>query len=76
MAKVSEPVPRLDEATCVFSENVAAPDKGTPQELLENAHYIVVVPDLKTAAFRFGAGNTGKGTYSGEEQVRRGSASC
>ena len=60
MAKVSEPVQRLDEATAVFSEIMAAPDKGIPQELLENAHCIVIVPDLKTAAFVFGA-KYGKG---------------
>src|SRR5689334_13913206 len=59
-AKVSEPVQRLDEATAVFSEIMAAPDKGIPQELLENAHCIVIVPDLKTAAFVFGA-KYGKG---------------
>jgi lipid-binding SYLF domain-containing protein len=60
MAKVSEPVQRLDEATAVFSEIMGAPDKGIPQELLENAHCIVIVPDLKTAAFVFGA-KYGKG---------------
>lgn len=40
-----------------------APDKGIPQELLENAHCIVIVPDLKTAAFVFGA-KYGKGYLS------------
>jgi lipid-binding SYLF domain-containing protein len=60
MAKVSEPVQRLDEATAVFSEIMSAPDKGIPQDLLENAHCIVIVPDLKTAAFVFGA-KYGKG---------------
>ena len=51
MAKVSEPIQRLNEATAVFSEIMAAPDKGIPQDLLENAHCVVIVPDLKTAAF-------------------------
>src|SRR5207237_1376608 len=37
MAKDREPVKRLDEAAAVFSEVMAAPDKGIPQELLENA---------------------------------------
>ena len=60
MAKVSEPVQRLDEATAVFSEIMGAPDKGIPQELLENAHCIVIVPDLKTGAFIVG-GKYGKG---------------
>ena len=60
LAKPSEPVQRLDEATAVFSEVMAAPDSGIPQELLENAHCIVIVPDLKTGAFFFGA-KYGKG---------------
>src|SRR5450631_3368159 len=60
LAKDNEPVKRLDEAAAVFSEVMAAPDKGIPQELLENAHCIVIVPDLKTAAFMFGA-KYGKG---------------
>ena len=40
-----------------------APDKGIPQELLEKAHCIVIVPDLKTAAFVVG-GKYGKGYLS------------
>jgi lipid-binding SYLF domain-containing protein len=40
-----------------------APDKGIPQDLLEHAHCIVIVPDLKTAAFMFGA-KYGKGYLS------------
>lgn len=63
MAKDNEPVKRLDEAAAVFSEIMAAPDKGIPQELLENAHCIVIVPDLKTAAFVIG-GKYGKGYMS------------
>ena len=63
LAKNNEPVQRLHEAAAVFSEIMAAPDKGIPQELLENAHCIVIVPDLKTAAFVFGA-KYGKGYLS------------
>lgn len=63
MAKDNEPVKRLDEAAAVFSEIMAAPDKGIPQDLLENAHCIVIVPDLKTAAFVIG-GKYGKGYMS------------
>jgi len=59
----SESVNRLDEAAAVFSEIMATPDKGIPQELLENAHCIVIVPGLKTAAFVFG-GKYGKGYLS------------
>jgi lipid-binding SYLF domain-containing protein len=61
--KRSEPVKRLDEAAAVFTEIMAAPDNGIPQELLENAHCIVIVPGLKTAAFIFG-GKYGKGYLS------------
>ena len=37
LAKGSEPVKRLGEAAAVFSEIMAAPDKGIPQDLLEKA---------------------------------------
>ncbi len=60
LTAASEPVKRLDEAAAVFSEVMAAPDRGIPQDLLEKAHCIVIVPDLKTAAFVFG-GKYGKG---------------
>jgi lipid-binding SYLF domain-containing protein len=63
LAKDNEPVKRLNEAAAVFSEVMDAPDKGIPQELLENAHCIVIVPGLKTAAFVFG-GKYGKGYLS------------
>jgi SH3 domain-containing YSC84-like protein 1 len=63
LAKDNEPVQRLQEAAAVFSEVMAAPDKGIPQELLENAHCIVIVPDLKTGAFIVG-GKYGKGYLS------------
>jgi lipid-binding SYLF domain-containing protein len=52
----------------VFSEIMATPDKGIPQELLENAHCIVIVPGLKTAAFVFG-GKYGKGYLSCRSKV-------
>jgi lipid-binding SYLF domain-containing protein len=63
LAKTSEPVKRLDEAAAVFSEIMATPDKGIPQEMLENAHCIVIVPGLKTAGFVLG-GKYGKGYLS------------
>ena len=63
LAKDNEPAKRLDEAAAVFSEVMAAPDKGIPQELLEKAHCIVIVPDLKTGAFIVG-GKYGKGYLS------------
>ena len=63
VAKDNEPVKRLNEAAAVLTEVMDAPDKGIPQELLENAHCIVIVPGLKTAAFVFG-GKYGKGYLS------------
>jgi lipid-binding SYLF domain-containing protein len=51
---------RLNESAAVFSEVMAAPDKGIPHDLLEKAHCIVIVPGLKTAAFVIG-GKYGKG---------------
>src|ERR1700757_4781735 len=60
LAKNNDAVKRLDESAAVFSEVMAAPDKGIPQDMLENAHCIVIVPSLKTAAFLVG-GKYGKG---------------
>jgi SH3 domain-containing YSC84-like protein 1 len=58
---------RLDDAAIVFSEVMDAPDKGIPLDLLEKAHCIVIVPDLKTAAFGVG-GKYGKGYLSCRRQ--------
>jgi lipid-binding SYLF domain-containing protein len=63
LASDSEPVKRLNEAAAVFTEIMATPDKGIPEDLLANAHCIVIVPGLKTAAFVFG-GKYGKGYVS------------
>ncbi len=63
LAASNEPAKRLNEAAEVFSEVMSAPDKGIPAELLENAHCIVIVPALKTAAFIVG-GKYGKGYLS------------
>ncbi len=63
----SEPAARLDEAAAVLSEIMKAPDKGIPRDLLEKAHCIVIVPELKTAAFVVG-GKYGKGYLSCRNQ--------
>jgi SH3 domain-containing YSC84-like protein 1 len=63
LAADKEPAKRLHEAAAVFSEIMAAPDKGIPQDLLEKAHCILIVPGLKTAAFVAG-GKYGKGYLS------------
>src|ERR1035438_6574869 len=46
---------RLADATNVFNEIMAVPDKAVPQELLETAHCIIIVPGMKQAAFGVGA---------------------
>jgi lipid-binding SYLF domain-containing protein len=61
--KDKEPADRLREAAAVFSEIMAATDTSIPQDLLTDAHCIVIVPGLKTAAFVFGA-KYGKGYLS------------
>src|ERR1051325_7886533 len=63
LASDNDVVKRLDEAAAVFSEVMATPDKGIPQEMLANSHCIVIVPSLKTAAFLVG-GKYGKGYVS------------
>jgi SH3 domain-containing YSC84-like protein 1 len=63
VAMDKESAKRLNESAAVFSEVMATPDKGIPQEMIENAHCIVIVPGLKTAAFVFG-GKYGKGYLS------------
>ena len=63
LAVDNEPAKRLEESAAVFSEVMATPDKAIPDELLENAHCIVIVPGLKTAGFIVG-GKFGKGYLS------------
>ena len=63
LAANREPAQRLDAAAVVLSEIMATPDKAIPEDLLANAHCIVIVPDLKTAAFVVG-GKYGKGYLS------------
>jgi lipid-binding SYLF domain-containing protein len=68
MAKDNEAAQRLDAAATVFSQVMGTPDKGIPQEMLEHAHCIVIVPDLKTGAFIVG-GKYGKGVLSCRNKV-------
>src|ERR1044072_1809815 len=51
---------RLTKATNVFNEIMGSPDKGIPQDLLAKAECVIVVPNLKKAAFVVG-GEYGKG---------------
>ena len=63
LAQGNESAKRLNEAATVFSEIMGTPDKGIPQDMLADAHCIVIVPGLKTAAFLVG-GKYGKGYLS------------
>ncbi len=62
-ASQDDPARRLNDAAVVISEIMTAPDKGIPEELLEKAQCIVVVPGLKKGAFIVGA-KYGKGFVS------------
>ena len=54
---------RLKESATVLSEIMSASDKSIPQELLDKAYCIVIVPGLKKGAFIIG-GKYGKGFIS------------
>jgi lipid-binding SYLF domain-containing protein len=51
---------RLDDSADMLTEIMSAPDKGIPQDLLQNAHCVILVPGLKKGAFIVGA-KYGKG---------------
>ena len=51
---------RLDNAALVLHQVMAAPDKGIPEEVLEHAKCMAVVPHMIKGGFVFGAEN-GKG---------------
>jgi len=51
---------RLEESARIMHEIMETPDKGIPQDLLNKAYCVVVVPSLKKGAFVVG-GQYGKG---------------
>jgi SH3 domain-containing YSC84-like protein 1 len=51
---------RLDDAATLFSEIMGTPDKSIPQDLLDKASCVVLVPGLKKGAFVVG-GKWGRG---------------
>jgi lipid-binding SYLF domain-containing protein len=59
-SKLESSSDRLDNAAKVLQEIMAAPDKGVPQEVLEHAKCVAVVPHMIKGGFVFGAEN-GKG---------------
>ncbi len=46
---------RLDDSSKILNELLAAPDKGIPQEVFENAKCVAVVPSMVKGGFVFGA---------------------
>jgi lipid-binding SYLF domain-containing protein len=62
-AAESDAPARLQAAADVFKEVMGIPDKSIPQELLNKAQCIVIVPGLKKGAFIVGA-KYGKGFVS------------
>jgi lipid-binding SYLF domain-containing protein len=50
-------VDRLDHAGAVLHEIMAAPDKGIPEEVLEHAQCVAIVPHMIKGGFVFGAEN-------------------
>jgi lipid-binding SYLF domain-containing protein len=59
-AKDKDTISRLSVASTVLTEAMSAPDNGIPDEMLQHAHCVVVVPGLKKGAF-FVSGQYGKG---------------
>jgi lipid-binding SYLF domain-containing protein len=56
-------VDRLDHAGAVLHEIMAAPDRGIPEEVLEHAKCVAVVPHMIKGGFVFGAEN-GRGVVT------------
>lgn len=46
---------RLDASADALKDSMRAADKGIPQDLLDRAHCVVVIPGMKKAGFIFGA---------------------
>lgn len=57
---LSDDVGRVQQSNQVFQQVMQTPDKGIPQEVLEGAQCIAIVPGEKNFAFGFG-GTYGKG---------------
>ena len=55
LAKDGEAGERLNSAADVLSDMMKASDKGIPQDLMNKADCVVIVPNLKKAAFVVGA---------------------
>jgi lipid-binding SYLF domain-containing protein len=56
----SEQVKRMDAATTVLDEIMGTPDKGIPEQLLDSAKCVAVLPSMVKIGFVFG-GRHGRG---------------
>jgi lipid-binding SYLF domain-containing protein len=54
-AEATKAEERLGDAAALFSEVMSTPDKGIPQDILTKSYCVVLVPELKKAAFIVGA---------------------
>ena len=59
----SSDVERLNSAVTALQEVMSVPDKGIPQDLIDRAQCIVVIPGMKKGAFVVGA-EYGKGYFA------------
>jgi SH3 domain-containing YSC84-like protein 1 len=66
-------VQRLQRATAVFSEIMRTPDKGIPNDLLDKAECVAIVPGLKKGGLGIG-GRYGKGVVMCRQPGRKWSA--
>ena len=71
LGNTKESVKRLEDSAAAFSEIMSTPDKGIPQDLIEKAYCVVIVPGLKKGAFVVG-GQYGKGYLSCRNTNREG----
>jgi lipid-binding SYLF domain-containing protein len=62
---------RLQDTTTVLREIMTAPDQSIPQELLDQAHCVVIVPGVKQGAFLVG-GKYGRGYVACRNQHGKG----
>ena len=69
----SDEVKRLNRATEVFTEVMGTPDKGIPEDLLDKAECVAIVPGLTKAALGIG-GRYGKGIVMCRKSDRNWSA--
>src|SRR5580765_7135814 len=51
---------RLEDSASLFTEIMGTPDRSIPQDLLDKAHCVIVVPGLKKGAIIIG-GKHGRG---------------